>query len=828
MLAFIALISGLSVFDWNQIKVGAATEGPNDPLYLASEGNWGLNGSHGIHASEAWKITTGSRSVRVGIIDTGIADHPDLRENVVQGYDFYNNNSETSDDESGHGTGVSGIIGAVGNNNIGTVGVNWNVSMVPLQTAKSIVDKNGKETVVSDTSSAIKAIKWATQKWGTDEQVDILNYSVDGFGVRAEVRDAMRDFPGLVIWSAGNENKNIDDFANFESFNMPNVISVGAINSRGQKWSSSNYGQKAVDIYAPGEYIHSTVPTWVLPEGYGIDSGTSLAAPHVTGVAALMLSVRPEMNAAQLKEAILRTADNITINVANGTQSVRKLNAYEAVNLANQKYAYLFGGGGGTETDPFQIYNDSHLRNMDLAVKGFYVTHSGYVQKIGFWFKLMNDITVSGNWKTFQHHFSGSFDGNGHYITFNMEIAKTDLKLDEYGYVQNKNFGFFSFVDESAIIKNLTLKNCTIKSSENITCDNILDVGILAGAIYSKRIISNVIIENPNIAINIKTAYVGGLAGSIDKYLFDINCQVIGGQVANTKGITGGIAGIGNEGGFDNKSKSSTTVVKYGYQSGDKIGKVVGNSEETGNVDVTGAQIVKKKQCVAEGTFITLADGRQIPVEDLTGNEMLLVWNLYTGTFDAAPILIIDKDEDSECLVVKLEFADGIQVKVIGEHGFWDCDLNRYVYLDESNAFNYIGHRFNQQKIDDNGNLIFDEVKLLNVSLEKETFKAYSPVTYGHLCYYVNGMLSMPGGIEGLFNIFNVDGETMQYDATKMQSDIDTYGLFTYEEFNGIIPVSQMLFDAVQGQYLKVAIGKGLINCNDLAQLIKIYSSLWE
>ena len=100
---------------------------------------------------------------------------------------------------------------------------------------------------------------------------------------------------------------------------------------------------------------------------------------------------------------------------------------------------------------------------------------------------------------------------------------------------------------------------------------------------------------------------------------------------------------------------------------------------------------------------------------------------------------------------------------------------------------------------------------------------AWSPVTYGHLCYYVNGMLSMPGNTEGLINIFDVNSEQLAYDTDQMRDDIELYGLYTYEEFNSIMPVSEILFNAFNGQYLKVAIGKGIIDWERIKDLISRY-----
>lgn len=236
--------------------------------------------------------------------------------------------------------------------------------------------------------------------------------------------------------------------------------------------------------------------------------------------------------------------------------------------------------------------------------------------------------------------------------------------------------------------------------------------------------------------------------------------------------------------------------------------------------------IYQKNECVAEGSLITLADGSQVPVEQLTGNELLLVWNLKTGAFDTAPILFIDHDKKMNYEVINLEFSDGTTVKVISEHAFWDFDLNQYVFL-RKDAAKYIGHWFNKQIIDDNGNMTWIKVRLTDVEVRNEYTSAWSPVTYGHLCYYVNGMLSMPGATEGLINIFDVDSDTMKFDEESYQEDIEKYGIFTYEEFAELYPVPREIFDAFNAEYLKVSLGKGLITWEQLGRLIKIYSKFF-
>ncbi len=221
--------------------------------------------------------------------------------------------------------------------------------------------------------------------------------------------------------------------------------------------------------------------------------------------------------------------------------------------------------------------------------------------------------------------------------------------------------------------------------------------------------------------------------------------------------------------------------------------------------------------CVATGTLITLADGSQIPVEELAGDEMLLVWNIYTGNFDMAPILFIDSDDETTYEIINLYFSDGTSVKVISEHGFWDYDLNKWVFL-RNDAAKYIGHWFNKQGS--------DKVQLTDVVITEEVTTSWSPVTFGHLCYYVNGILSMPGATEGFINIFDVNPETMKVDEAKMTVEIEEYGLFTYEDFAEYIP--EEVFYAFNGQYLKVAMGKGLLTWDDIYALIDRYQQFWQ
>ena len=159
-----------------------------DDTRLSSQ--WGLIGSNGINATDAWDITTGSSSVRVGVIDSGINAHVDFESNLLSGYDFYNNNDLTTDNIGGHGTHVAGIIGAYGNNALGVSGVSQRVSLVPLQTAYNTAGSGNHYT-----EDIVEAITYARNLWGTEQQISILNYSISQFGVNTTVLSAVQNFP---------------------------------------------------------------------------------------------------------------------------------------------------------------------------------------------------------------------------------------------------------------------------------------------------------------------------------------------------------------------------------------------------------------------------------------------------------------------------------------------------------------------------------------------------------------------------------------------------------------------------------------------------------
>lgn len=308
---------------------------------------WGLvndqkeAGGVDVGAEAAWDIQTGSRDIVVAVIDTGINYRdPDLMNNMwvneqeqqgepgvdddgngyvddIYGYNFVSDNGDPLDDNN-HGSHCAGTIGAEGNNGVGVVGVNWNVRMMALK----FLSGAGGGTL----EGAIKAIDYAT-----DKKVDVMNNSWGGGGKSDLLEEAIEraeEAGILFVAAAGNSRSNNDTRPSYPaSYTTANVMSVAAINQRGGLASFSNYGRNTVHIAAPGVDILSTGKSNNLIKL----SGTSMATPHVVGVAALLLANEPSLSYQEVKDRLLETSvprENLAGSISHGV-----LNAYNA--LAN-------------------------------------------------------------------------------------------------------------------------------------------------------------------------------------------------------------------------------------------------------------------------------------------------------------------------------------------------------------------------------------------------------------------------------------------------------------------------------------------------------------
>lgn len=323
---------------------------PNDPSYsnlwgLSNTGQYvsgwgyGFAGSD-IGAEAAWTVTTGSASIVVGVLDTGIDyTHQDLATNVwsnpggkgnvncaagTHGYNFIAGTCDPMDGQY-HGTHVSGMIGAVGNNSVGVVGVNWTTSLMGLK----FLDSNGNGT----SANAIAAIDFAVQAKIDGVNVRVLSNSWGGGSFSKAVLDEINkanENDILFVTAAGNYSSNNDLSPQYPaSYGTANLISVAATDPRDALAYFSSWGPTTVHLGAPGVNILSCAPN----NSYQYLSGTSMAAPYVSGVAALVLANSPSLTTAQVKSAILNNVDQVP-SLTGMVITGGRLNAARAVGAA--------------------------------------------------------------------------------------------------------------------------------------------------------------------------------------------------------------------------------------------------------------------------------------------------------------------------------------------------------------------------------------------------------------------------------------------------------------------------------------------------------------
>ncbi|HJU91604.1 MAG TPA: S8 family peptidase [Pyrinomonadaceae bacterium] len=320
---------------------------PHDPQFsdqwaLANSGQRGGKQGADISATLAWATTTGSEDVVVAVLDSGVDyTHEDLVENMwfrpatmapyhdselgtVDDESGYNAIDSASDpmDDNGHGTHCAGIIGAEGENNVGIAGVNWNIKIMPLK----FMNAGGFGT----TKDAIEAINYVIDRKKAGVNVRIISASWGSTQKSRALEDVIRkayENDILFVAAAGNATTDNDRRPHFpSSYNVPNVISVAALDRNDQLARFSNYGAKSVAIAAPGVEILST---W-LGNQYEEKSGTSMATPVIAGVAALILAENPRMSVDDLRKKLMDSTDPI-VALKGKTVSGGRINAAKAL-----------------------------------------------------------------------------------------------------------------------------------------------------------------------------------------------------------------------------------------------------------------------------------------------------------------------------------------------------------------------------------------------------------------------------------------------------------------------------------------------------------------
>jgi thermitase len=280
---------------------------PND-LYWSSQ--WGMTK---IEAPAAWDITTGSDSVTIAIVDTGVdLLHPDLDDKLVSGYDFINGDDDPQDDY-GHGTHVAGIAAAKTNNGTGVAGLSWGAKIMPVKVLNDY-GSGGYEDVANGIIYA------------ANNGADIINLSLGGSASSSVLEEAVEyahDLGCVIVAATGNNNSSVSYPARH-----PRVIAVAATDSNDQRASFSNYGPE-VDVTAPGVSIRSTY--WWAGSTYERVSGTSQASPHVAGLAALIWSLSPGLDNTQVESIIKQTADDLGVAGRDNYCGFGRINARRAL-----------------------------------------------------------------------------------------------------------------------------------------------------------------------------------------------------------------------------------------------------------------------------------------------------------------------------------------------------------------------------------------------------------------------------------------------------------------------------------------------------------------
>jgi len=497
-----------------------------------------------VSLPQAWSITHGSADITVGIMDTGVdITHPDLAgrmhpANSILHRDFTGSSISPLVDHgfphrwNGHGTHVAGIVGPM---------TAWNIRMASLRVFCTVTGSASFRSVLDAIDHAMAM------------NIDILNFSANGFPHDATLAQRLRDFNRPFVSSAGNDNLHLTPTSNhIGRASIPNLIVVGASNSANDNRASfANHGAAVVCIFAPGVSILSTVPSSVHSSRYVSWNGSSMAAPMVAGVAALMLSLNPNLNGRTLRNILMYTTRRGASCIRSGSVSGGIVNAHEAVRLVPQ----VTNGYVNFVSRAGELHAIRHNPN-----RKFILTNDIDLRYLA---SDLDDMSPFVAWMPI-NLFSGTLDGNG-FTIYNMWMT---IPTMQFGQVTN--FGLFSAL--IGTVQNLTISDARINGSAFHT-GAWTHAGVLAG-VTNGAIIDNVAIRNSVVNIQRQGSTIGGLVGRADA------SEITNSMVENTNisgsGYMGGVIGQLEGSTISESSVNHVTVALFVHTNNRSAGGIVG------------------------------------------------------------------------------------------------------------------------------------------------------------------------------------------------------------------------------------------------------------
>ena len=457
---------------------------------------------------------------------------------------------------------------------------------------------------------------------------------------------------------------------------------------------------------------------------------------------------------------------------------------HEAISRTGYKFKGWKDDGGIIYT-PFEDYYKQDISKR-IWIKDYYLNTGIVTTK--------SSVTLTPIWEA--NTFKVNFNGNGASsiyssttVTYGVEtsftgsVSKTGNELNNL----TSNVGSVSITGRTLSVANISKLYLALRGN---TADNDYNSNQTVTFTANWKVLSyDLSISQSNVTITVKNSSGG---------------TVLAGKVAYGTTLT--VTFSTNSGYHDGWCKVNGASISSGYQFNMPADTVKITSGATQN------------SCIALGSLITLADGSLTAVENLQLRDEVLVFNHETGLYDVSNIIFLDHHGFNIYDTLTLCFEEDVYVKVIYEHGFFDNDLNEYVMVSEENVNNYIGHNF--YFADYNENLIGRKLKLLSYKIEEEYTDAFSFTTAVQYNHFVNGMLAIPAGIDGIYNIFALNAD-MKYDTALMQADIEKYGLTSYEEWAEYLTYEEFIM--FNGQYVNVIVGKGMLTKEQIIEMLLMY-----